>query len=66
MRPNIECLRCEQIDKWYVNRLRDLKVRLVEAGLHQRKPISVITFNNILNDVFVYDKNFKLVSNLRK
>ena len=29
-----------------------LKERLIEEGIHQRKPISVITFNNILNKAF--------------
>jgi len=29
-----------------------LKGELIEAGIHQRKPISVITFNKILNKAF--------------
>ncbi len=35
----------------YLDNLSSLKSRLVEEGIHQRKPISVITLNKIFDEV---------------
>ena len=39
--------------KWWTNKLEDLKHRLQEEGIHQRKSISVFRFDKILREVFL-------------